>query len=60
MDGTKTARPVWGGHAWMEEIEADGPTGHWEGATLFLYNPASGQWSQTYLDSASGEVDAGL
>jgi hypothetical protein len=41
MDGTKTARPVWGGHAWMEEIEADGPTGHWEGATLFLYNPAS-------------------
>ncbi|HEY1930140.1 MAG TPA: hypothetical protein VGG92_21935 [Caulobacteraceae bacterium] len=56
MDGTKTARPVWGGRAWLEEIEADGPNGHWEGATFFLYNPKSGQWSQTYLDSASGEI----
>lgn len=28
MDGTKTARPVWGGRAWLEEIEADGPDGH--------------------------------
>jgi hypothetical protein len=58
MDGTKTSRAVWNGHAWLEEIEADGPDGHWEGATLFLYNPKSGQWSQTYLDSASGEAEA--
>ena len=39
----------------LEEIEADGPNGHWEGATFFLYNPTSGQWSQAYIDSASGE-----
>jgi hypothetical protein len=58
MDGTKTARAVWGGRAWLEEIEADGPDGHWEGATLFLYNSKSGQWSQTYIDSASGEAEA--
>jgi hypothetical protein len=57
MDGTKTARPVWDGRAWLEEIEADGPDGHWEGATFFLYNPKSGQWSQTYIDSASGEIE---
>lgn len=57
MDGTKTARPVWGGRAWLEEIEADGPEGHWEGATLFVYNPKAGQWSQTYIDSASGAVE---
>jgi hypothetical protein len=57
MDGTKTARPVWGGRAWLEEIEADGPGGHWEGATLFVYNPSSGQWSQSYIDS-SGEINA--
>lgn len=57
MDGTKTARPVWGGRAWLEEIEADGPDGHWEGATFFLYNPKSGQWSQTYIDSAGGEME---
>jgi hypothetical protein len=58
MDGTKTARPVWGGRAWLEEIEADGPGGHWEGAAFFLYNLASGQWSQQYIDSASGEFQA--
>jgi hypothetical protein len=57
MEGTKTARPVWGGRAWLEEIEADGPDGHWEGATFFLYNPKSGQWSQTYIDSAGGEME---
>ena len=57
MDGTKTARPVWGGRAWLEEIEADGPDGHWEGATFFLYNAKSGQWSQTYIDSADGAME---
>jgi hypothetical protein len=57
MDGTKTARPVWNGRAWLEEIEADGPDGHWEGATFFLYNPKSGQWSQQYIDSASGDFE---
>src|SRR5882724_4192176 len=57
MDGTKTARAVWNGRAWLEEIEADGPSGHWEGASLFVYNPHSGQWSQTYIDSG-GEIDA--
>lgn len=58
MDGTKTARPVWNGHAWLEEIEADGPNGHWEGATLFVYNAKAGQWSQTYIDSDSGTIEA--
>jgi hypothetical protein len=54
LDGTKTARAVWNGRAWLEEIEADGPDGHWEGATLFTYNAKSGQWSQTYIDADSG------
>ena len=58
MDGTKTARPVWNGKAWLEEIEADGPKGHWEGATLFVYDAKAGQWSQTYIDSDSGKVEA--
>ena len=58
MDGTKTARPVWNGRAWLEEIEADGPSGHWEGATLFVYDAKAGQWSQTYIDSDSGKVEA--
>ncbi|WP_233840454.1 hypothetical protein [Dyella sp. 2HG41-7] len=58
LDGTKTARAVWNGRAWLEEIEADGPSGHWEGATLFVYNPKAAQWSQTYIDGDSGEMEA--
>lgn len=58
MEGTKTARAIWNGRAWLEEIEADGPNGHWEGATLFVYNAKSGQWSQTYIDSDDGSVGA--
>jgi hypothetical protein len=57
LEGTKTSHSLWGGKAWIEEIEADGPTGHWEGMTLFVYNPAAHQWSQTYVDS-SGDIDA--
>ncbi|HEY3812266.1 MAG TPA: hypothetical protein VGL66_03500 [Caulobacteraceae bacterium] len=57
FDGTKTAHAVWGGKAWMEEIEADSPTGgHWEGMTLFTYNTTSHQWSQTYFDGPNGEM----
>jgi hypothetical protein len=57
LEGTKTSRALWGGKAWVEEIEADGPQGHWEGMTFFVYNPNSGQWSQMYIDS-SGEIEA--
>jgi len=57
MTGTKTARPVWGGKAVIEEIEADGPNGHWEAANLFLYDPAAHQWSQNYVDSSDGRFD---
>ena len=57
MTGTKTARPVWGGKAVIEEIEADGPNGHWEAANLFLYDPAAHQWSQNYIDSSKGRFD---
>jgi hypothetical protein len=54
MAGTVTVRPVWGGRAQIEEIEVDGPKGHWEGMTLFTYNPAAHQWNQTFLSSAGG------
>src|ERR1700733_10067349 len=57
LDGTVTVRKVWGGRAQLEEIEADGPNGHWEGLTLFLYNPAAHQWSQTFVDSKMGELN---
>ena len=60
MNGTVTVRKIWGGRAQLEEIEADGPKGHWEGLTLFLYNPHSHQWSQSFLDSKIAVLSAPL
>src|ERR1700728_2459951 len=60
MEGTKTERKIWNGRAHLEEIEADGPTGHMEGLTLFLYNPQAHQWSQTFASSRDGTLGAPL
>jgi hypothetical protein len=60
LNGTVNTRAVWGGRAHLEQIEADGPNGHWQGLSLFLYNPTSHQWSQTFVNSKAGTVDAGL
>ncbi len=57
MTGTKVARSVWNGKAVLEEIEASGPSGHWQGANLFLYDPVAGQWSQNYADSSAGRME---
>jgi hypothetical protein len=54
LNGTVVVRKVWNGRAQMEEIEADGPTGHFEGLTLFLYNPQSHQWSQNFASGSDG------
>jgi hypothetical protein len=54
LNGSVTVRTVWEGRAELEEIEADGPNGHWEGLTLFLYNPEAHQWSQTFANSKGG------
>jgi len=54
LNGTVTVRKVWDGRAQLEEIETDGPNGHWQGLTLFLYNPAAHQWSQSFVNSQSG------
>lgn len=56
LNGTVTVRKVWDGRAQLEEIEADGPGGHFEGMTLFLYNPQSHQWSQNFASSTDGEI----
>ena len=56
LNGTVTVRKVWDGRAQLEEIEADGPAGHFEGLTLFLYNPQSHQWSQNFANSNDGTL----
>ncbi len=60
MNGTVTVRKVWDGRAQLEEIEADSPNGHWEGMTLFLYDPKARQWNQTFADSESGQLQPPL
>jgi hypothetical protein len=54
LNGTVTVRKVWDGRAQLEEIETEGPNGHWEGLTLFLYNPLAHQWSQSFVNSKVG------
>jgi hypothetical protein len=60
MEGSKTERTIWNGRAHLEEIEADGPTGHMQGLTLFLYNPRAHQWSQTFASSGDGTLGSPL
>jgi len=60
LDGTVTVRKVWDGRAQLEEIEVDGPNGHWEGMTLFLYNPQAHQWNQLYANAKDGILNPAL
>jgi len=56
LDGTVTVRKIWDGLANLEEIESSNATTHFQGLTLFLYNPASHQWSQTFANSDDGTL----
>ncbi|HKD82631.1 MAG TPA: hypothetical protein VKH81_23275 [Candidatus Angelobacter sp.] len=60
LNGTVSVRKIWGGRAELEEIEADGPKSHWEGLTLFLFNPQSHQWNQTFISSSQGTLASPL
>jgi hypothetical protein len=60
LNGTVTVRKVWDGKAELEEIEADGPKGHWEGLTLFLYNPSAHQWTQSFANSKVGILSSNI
>ncbi len=55
LTGTVTVRKVWDGRGQLEEIEADGPKGHWEGMTVFLYDPNARQWSMNFANSSVGK-----
>jgi hypothetical protein len=57
LNGTVVVNNIWGGKAQIEEIEADGPGGHFEGMTLFLYNPKAHQWGMYFASSDDGAVD---
>lgn len=50
FNGTVTVQQIWDGRANLEEIESS----NFHGLALFLYNPASHQWSQTFATSDDG------
>jgi Raf kinase inhibitor-like YbhB/YbcL family protein len=56
MNGTTVVRKVWDGRANLVELEADGPKGHFQGLSLRLYHPESGQWSLHFANAADGEM----
>jgi hypothetical protein len=57
--GTVTLRKVWNGRGLLEEISVGGADG-FAGLTLYLYDPQTHQWSQTYADSSDGTFGASM
>lgn len=55
-DGTTVVRKVWNGRANLVELKVDGPTGAFEGLSLRLYNPESGQWMLNYANVKDGKL----
>src|SRR5215467_2033948 len=55
-DGTMVVYKIWNGRANLVELEVDGPSGHFEGINLRLYNPQSRQWSLNFASSSGGTL----
>jgi len=55
-NSTLVARKVWDGRAQLEDVEADGVSGHIENVLLILYNPQSHQWSLNLATSRDGTI----
>lgn len=60
LRGTVVFRKVWNTGAFIEEIEADGPRGHWQALTVFLYDATSRTWSQNFANSRQGVLQPPL
>jgi len=56
MDGTTWCKKVLNGRANLVELIADGTSGHFEGLSLRLYNPQSGQWTLNFANAADGQL----
>jgi hypothetical protein len=55
--GATVVRKVWNGRANLVELEADCPSGHFQGLNLRLYNPESHQWTLNFANSSSGTLN---
>jgi hypothetical protein len=57
LNGTLACYKVWNGRAQLDTLELDGGSGHIEGLTLRLYDPASRQWRLYWANSRIGRFD---
>jgi hypothetical protein len=57
LQGTVAVRKLWHGRALMEEIHASGGIA---GITLFLYDPQTKQWSQTFAGKGDGVFERSM
>lgn len=61
LTGTVTIHRIWShGPGLVEVIKADGATEHIEGVTLYLYNPQSRKWTQTFAGSGEGTLEPSM
>lgn len=60
LDGTVKVHPLWDGKANVEELEANNATVHFQGMTLFFYNPEARQWTQTFTNASDGVLTRSL
>lgn len=58
--GTVAWRKIWGGRAFLEELKASNASDGFQGLTLFLYNPRTRQWSQTFAGKGAGSFDPSM
>lgn len=57
LTGTGACYRVWDGRAQLDTVELDGSSGHIEGLTLRLYDPASRQWRLYWANNRIGRLD---
>jgi len=57
FEGTVVEQKIYDGEM-LEHIQASGSAGHFEGLTLFLYNPQSHQWSQSFASRSTGTLES--
>jgi hypothetical protein len=59
-EGTSVVHPLWQGRSNVGELDVSGPSGHIEGLTLRLYDPAARRWTVRFASSRDGDLTPGL
>jgi hypothetical protein len=60
LTGTVALRKVWSGRGYLEELKAGTGRQAFQGLTLYLYDPQTREWSQTYADRSDGSFERSM